>query len=39
VPPRATTPGHVDYAIYRGATLMVRIEGVRLVFFYLPVNL
>lgn len=32
-------PGYVDYALYRGATLKVDIEGGRFVFFYLPVDL
>jgi hypothetical protein len=30
-------PGYVDYAVHRGATLMVDIEGGRFVFFFLPV--
>jgi len=32
----SATPGYVDYAIHRGATLKVDIEQGRFVFFYLP---
>lgn len=31
----SATPGYVDYALHRGATLRVDIEGGRFVFFYL----
>lgn len=36
---RSATPGYVDYALHRGATLKVDVEGGRFVFFYLPVDL
>jgi len=32
-------PGYVDYAVHRGATLKVDIEGGRFVFFFLPVEM
>lgn len=32
-------PGYVDYALHRGAKLMVNIEQGRFVFFYLPVDI
>ena len=32
-------PGYVDYAVHRGATLKVDIEGGRFVFFFLPAEL
>jgi hypothetical protein len=32
-------PGYVDYAIHRGASLKVDIEGGRFVFFFRPVEL
>lgn len=31
-------PGYVDYALHRGAKLMVDIEAGRFVFFYLPLD-
>lgn len=31
----SATPGYVDYALHRGATLRIDIEGGRFVFFYL----
>lgn len=31
-------PGYVDYAVHRGATLMIDIENGRFVFFYRPVD-
>jgi hypothetical protein len=34
----SAVPGYVDYALYRGATLMVDIEAGRFVFFYLPLD-
>ncbi|MDP2962820.1 MAG: AF1514 family protein [Sulfurimicrobium sp.] len=34
----SAVPGYVDYALYRGATLMVDIEDGRFVFFYLPLD-
>jgi hypothetical protein len=34
----SATPGYVDYALYRGATLMVDVEQGRFVFFYFPVT-
>jgi hypothetical protein len=33
----SAVPGYMDYALSRGATLKVDIEGGRFVFFYLPV--
>lgn len=33
------TPGYVDYAVHRGARLMIDIESGRFVFFYRPVDL
>jgi hypothetical protein len=35
----SAVPGYVDYALYRGATLMVDIDNGRFVFFYLRVAL
>jgi hypothetical protein len=35
----SAVPGYVDYALARGATLKVDVEGGRFVFFYLPVEL
>lgn len=35
----SATPGYVDYALHRGAQLMVEIEGGRFVFFYMKVDL
>ena len=32
-------PGYVDYAVHRGATLKVDIEGGRFVFFFRPVEM
>lgn len=34
----SAVPGYVDYALYRGATLMLDIEAGRFVFFYLPLD-
>jgi hypothetical protein len=34
----SAVPGYVDYALHRGATLMVDIAHGRFVFFYLPVD-
>jgi len=34
----SAVPGYVDYAIHRGAQLMVDIESGRFVFFYRPVD-
>ena len=34
----SAVPGYVDYALYRGATLMVDIEDGRFIFFYLPLD-
>ncbi len=31
-------PGYVDYALYRGASLKIDIEGGRFIFFYLPLD-
>ncbi len=31
-------PGYVDYAVHRGATLMIDIESGRFVFFYRPAD-
>src|SRR3990172_6402754 len=33
----SAVPGYVDYAVHRGATLMIDIESGRFVFFYRPV--
>jgi len=35
----SATPGYVDYAVHRGATLRVEMEGGRFVFFYLSTEL
>ncbi|MCP9438299.1 MAG: AF1514 family protein [Nitrospira sp.] len=35
----SAVPGYVDYALHRGAKLMVDIEQGRFVFFYLPVDI
>jgi hypothetical protein len=35
----SAVPGYVDYALSRGATLKVDVEGGRFVFFYLTVKL
>lgn len=35
----SAVPGYVDYALHRGATLMVQFEGGRFVFFFAPVEL
>jgi hypothetical protein len=35
----SATPGYVDYALYRGATLKVDVEQGRFVFFYLRVDI
>lgn len=35
----SAVPGYVDYALSRGATLKVDVEGGRFVFFYMPVEL
>jgi hypothetical protein len=35
----SAVPGYVDYALYRGATLKIDIEGGRFVFFYLNLEL
>jgi hypothetical protein len=32
-------PGYVDYALYRGATLKIDIQGDRFIFFYLKLEL
>jgi hypothetical protein len=34
----SAVPGYVDYALHRGATLMIDIESGRFVFFYRPVE-
>ena len=34
----SAVPGYVDYAVHRGATLMIDIESGRFVFFYRPVD-
>ena len=34
----SAVPGYVDYAVHRGATLMIYIESGRFVFFYRPVD-
>lgn len=34
----SAVPGYVDYAIHRGAKLMIDIESGRFVFFYRPVD-
>jgi hypothetical protein len=34
----SAVPGYVDYALHRGATLMIDIESGRFVFFYRPVD-
>jgi hypothetical protein len=35
----SAVPGYVEYALHRGATLMIDIESGRFVFFYRPVEL
>jgi hypothetical protein len=35
----SAVPGYVDYALHRGAKLMVDVEQGRFVFFYLPVDI
>jgi hypothetical protein len=35
----SAVPGYVDYALHRGARLMVDVEQGRFVFFYLPVDI
>lgn len=35
----SAVPGYVDYALHRGARLMVDVEQGRFVFFYLPVEI
>ena len=35
----SAVPGYVDYALHRGANLMVDVDNGRFVFFYLPVDL
>lgn len=32
----SAVPGYVDYALYRGATLRVGVDGGRFVFYFLP---
>ncbi len=34
----SAVPGYVDYAVYRGASLKIDVDGGRFVFFYLPVR-
>ena len=34
----SAVPGYVDYALHRGAKLMIDIESGRFVFFYRPVD-
>lgn len=34
----SAVPGYVDYAVHRGAKLMIDVESGRFVFFYLPVD-
>lgn len=35
----SAVPGYVDYALHRGATLKIDIDGGRFVFYYRPVDL